>query len=83
MAPLADIAGGQGLTVSKLVQRIELELHDDNLSLAVRVFVLDDFCAQEAAQTHAAGNGDATVSMSISPVTAVSKARLKRATTAS
>jgi predicted DNA-binding ribbon-helix-helix protein len=73
---LQDIAGGQGLTVSKLVQRVEHELHDGNLSSAVRVFVLDHFCTQKSERTHAAGNGDATVSMAISPLTAVSKARL-------
>jgi predicted DNA-binding ribbon-helix-helix protein len=43
---LQDIADAQGVTVSKLVQKIELEWRKGNLSSAVRVFVLNYFSSQ-------------------------------------
>ena len=42
---LKEIAGGRKSTLSGLVAAIDTARHDGNLSSAIRLFVLDHFCA--------------------------------------
>ena len=63
---LKDIAGSRNMTLSDLVATIDSGRRQGNLSSAIRLFVLDHY------RTQAAANGQATVRDAAVPRTAAS-----------